>query len=214
MSVITVLLVDDHALLREALKQLLDHNPAFSVVGEADNGEEAVSLTRALRPQVVILDLNLRGANGMEVIEQILEQDTGTRVLVLSLHTQWPLARQALRRGAMGYVTKSSHWWELTEALSQLAAGYRYLCRELRSQLNGNDEGEPKGVNALTPREVEIIQLVKRGASSREIAERLQVSKKTVESHRYHILKKLGLNCTAALVAFIHSHGLEGYSAE
>ena len=212
MEKISVLITDDHALLREALTLTLSRDPRFQVVGEAGSGPEALELARRLRPRVVIMDIKLPGQNGMETTGQLRKLVPDTRVLMLSLHTQTAIARQALQKGAMGYVTKTSPWSELTTALVEVNKGSRYICQELRDSLSqellrGEKKGE--GIDALTPRELEVIALLKRGASSREIAEALNVTAKTVEAHRYNILKKLQLKNTMALVEYIHTHGLD-----
>ena len=212
MEKISVLITDDHALLREALALTLNRDPRFQVVGEAGCGPEALALAQRLRPRVVIMDIKLPGQNGMETTGQLRKLVPDTRVLMLSLHTQVAIARQALQKGAMGYVTKSSPWSELITALVEVSKGGRYICRELRDSLSqellrGEKKGE--GIDALTPRELEVIALLKRGASSREIARALDVTAKTVEAHRYNILKKLQLKNTMALVEYIHTHGLD-----
>ena len=212
MEKISVLITDDHALLREALTLTLSRDPRFQVVGEAGNGPEALELARRLRPRVVLMDIKLPGQNGMETTGQLRKLVPDTRVLMLSLHTQTAIARQALQKGAMGYVTKTSPWSELTIALVEVSKGSRYICQELRDSLSQELlRGEKKGggIDALTPRELEVIALLKRGASSREIAQALDVTAKTVEAHRYNILKKLQLKNTMALVEYIHTHGLD-----
>lgn len=212
MEKINILITEDHALLRGALALLLNSDPRFEVVGEAGSGPEALELAPRLRPRVVIMDIKLPGLNGMEVAGQLRKLLPGTRVLMLSLHTQAAIARQALQKGALGYVTKTSPWSELITALVEISQGRRYICQELRDSfseevLRGGQKAQ--GIDALTPRELEVIDLLKRGASSREIAGALQVSAKTVEAHRYNILKKLQLKNTMALVEYIHTHGLD-----
>lgn len=208
MNKIRILIADDHALVRQTLAELLNRDPRYKVVGGTGSGEEAVALVRALRPDIVLMDIHLQGMDGLEATRHIRRGEPSARVVGLSLHSQWPIARQMLAMGAMGYVSKSSPWSELVEALEQVSAGYRYICRELLQQASGHGDGSAGGIGSLTRREREVLRLVKQGASSREIGRTLQISPKTVEAHRHHILKKLNLNSTTALVEFIHIHGL------
>lgn len=193
---------------------LLNSDPRFHVLGATGCGVHAVSLAVALRPDVVVLDINLPRLNGVEAVRLIRQQAPRTRVVALSLSTQWGLARQVLQQGALGYVTKSSPSEELITALQQAALGYRYICQEVRQRLSNTEEEQPVSLATLTQREWEVLDHVCRGASSKEIAGTLKLSRKTVETHRYHILKKLGLNCTTALIDFMHRHGIRQMEKE
>lgn len=209
MKKISVLIADDHLLLRQGLSQLLNSNSRFEVVGATGCGVHAVALAAALRPNVVLLDLNLPRLNGVEATRRICEQAPRTHVLALSLRGQWGLARLVLQQGATGYLTKRATRSELMRALELVSQGCRYICHELQEHLCGEEETPSAVAATLTQREREVIAHVCKGNSSKEIARILHLSQKTVETHRYHILKKLGLNCTTALIDFAHRHGLE-----
>ena len=155
MEKISVLITDDHALLREALTLTLSRDPRFQVVGEAGSGPEALELARRLRPRVVLMDIKLPGQNGMETTGQLRKLVPDTRVLMLSLHTQTAIARQALQKGAMGYVTKSSPAKEFFTAIQTVLGGAQYICQEIKNTiteqvLNGTDPGTV-GFNGCTP---------------------------------------------------------------
>lgn len=208
MRKIKLLIADGHGLLREGLALLLNSDPRFCVVGATGCGVHAVALTAALRPDVVLLDINLPRLNGVEAVRRIRQQAPRTRVVALSLAAQWGLARPLLQGGALGYVTRNSPCEELITALQQVAQNDCYICREVRDRLLPVEEEGTGGTALLTQREREVLDHVCRGGSSREIATALQLSRKTVETHRYHILKKLALPCTTALIDYVHRHGL------
>ena len=207
MEPISLLITDDHKLVREAWSTILNNDPRFTVLAESGSAEEALELTRNLRPRIVIMDINLPGMNGIEVIPQIRKYSPGTRILGVSLHTQPTYARRMIQQGAHGYVTKSSSREEMFRALLEIHAGKTYLCEEIKNiiseqMLSGE---EPTGINTLSPRELEIIRFIRNGYSSREIAGQLYLAVKTVEVHRYNILRKLNLKNAAALVNYINA---------
>jgi two-component system invasion response regulator UvrY len=212
MSKITILIVDDHTLIRETWCFILDSNPRFQVVGSCGSGEEAIELARELRPDVVIMDINLVGMSGMEAVPLIRKFSPASKVLAVSLHTQPSYARQMILKGAMGYVTKNSSQLELFFALNEIYAGRKYICKEIKNILSEqvifNKPTPSMGINALSQREIEIIGLIKKGYSSKEISKALNITAKTVDVHRYNILKKLNLKNTAALVNFINQNNL------
>jgi two-component system invasion response regulator UvrY len=204
----TILIVDDHTLVRETWSYILNADPQFNVVGEACNGQEAVNQASQLRPQVVIMDINMPGINGIDATEIICRSLPGTKVLGISLHTQPAYARRMMQNGASGYVTKSSSREEMFKAITEIRNDRKYVCEEVKEILskqvlenNGQDV-----LRTLSRRELEIITHIRKGSSSRTIAELLNISIKTVEVHRYNILKKLQLRNTAALVNFMSSH--------
>lgn len=212
MEKITILIADDHTLVRETWSFILNTDERFQVIAECGSGEEAVELAKQLRPDVVIMDINLPGMNGIEATHLIRKFSPASRILGVSLHTQPTYARKMIQKGAMGYVTKNSSREEMFKAIIEIQAGRRYICDEIKNILSEqviNGEDQQGGLNALSQREIEIINFIKKGFSSKEIAESLDISVKTVEVHRYNILKKLNLKNSAALVNYINNSQLE-----
>jgi two-component system invasion response regulator UvrY len=212
MDKISILIADDHTLVRETWSFILNTDPRFTVVAESGSGEEAVELAKKLRPQIVIMDINLPGINGIEATQQIRKYSPGTKVLGVSLHTQPTYARKMMQKGAMGYVTKNSSREEMFKAIMEIQNGKKYICDEIKNilseQVIAGDDPQA-GLNSLSQREIEIISFIKKGFSSKEIADSLNISVKTVEVHRYNILKKLNLKNAAALVNFINNSQLD-----
>lgn len=211
MEKIKILIADDHTLVRETWSFILNTDERFQVTAECGSGEEAVELAKQLRPDIVIMDINLPGMNGIEATQLIRKYSPLTKILGVSLHTQPTYARKMIQKGAMGYVTKNSSRDEMFKAIVEIQAGRKYICNEIKNILSEqviNGE-EHIGLNALSQREIEIITYIKKGFSSKEIAESLAISVKTVEVHRYNILKKLSLKNSAALVNFINNSQLE-----
>lgn len=207
MEKITILIADDHTLIREAWQLILDTDQRFKVVGVAASGEDAVELIKELRPNVVIMDINLPGMNGIEATGLIKKFSPDTKVVGVSMHTQPTYVRKMIKNGASGYVTKSSPHDELCKAVVGVHNNQRYICHEIRDILSSqilDEESANVGLNSLSQREIEIIALLKKGYSSKEIAEPLNISVKTVDVHRYNILKKLNLRNTAAMVDYIN----------
>ncbi len=212
MEKITILLVDDHKLIRETWALLLNSDPRFQVVGETDDVNQALEICREKHPVVVLMDINMTPINGFEGTKLIRKYVPATKVIGMSMHSMPAYARRMLQSGAHGYVTKNSSKEELFEALVEVQKGNKYVCEEVKNILahQALDETGETGpdLNVLSRREIDVIQLIKEGLSSKEIAQKLEISLKTVEVHRYNILKKLHLKNTAALVNFINSQGL------
>lgn len=212
MKKITILIADDHTLVRETWCFILNTDPRFQVVAESGTGEAAVELAIKLRPDVVIMDINLPGINGIEATQRIRKQVPEAKILGVSLHTQPSYARKMIQKGAMGYVTKNSSREEMFNAILEIVQGKKYICNEINaivSEQELGDTDQSTGVNTLSQREIEVITFLKKGHSSKEIADALHLSVKTIEVHRYNILKKLNLKNTAALVNFIHNSQLD-----
>ena len=212
MEKITILIADDHTLVRETWSFILNTDERFSVVAESGSGEEAVDLARQLRPDIVIMDINLPGMNGIEATQFIRKYSPASRILGVSLHTQPAYARRMIQKGAMGYITKNSSREEMFKAITEVQQGRRYICEEIKNILSEqvlNGEDPEAALNSLSQREIEVIKFIKKGFSSREIAEQLDISVKTVEVHRYNVLKKLNLKNAAALVNYINNSQLE-----
>ena len=212
MTVCRVLLVDDHALVRAGIRALLESLPRVAVVGEAGDGLEALRLVRELEPNAVLLDVTLPGLNGLEVATRIARFSVDTQVLMLSMHASPEYAARAFAAGAMGYLNKDSAFDELATALDAIGAGRRYLCRALDpAQVAVFERQAASGaspLDRLTPRQRHILQLVAEGLSTRQIAERLFLSVKTVETHRAQIMQRLDIHDVAGLVRFAIRHGL------
>lgn len=212
MEKITILIADDHTLVRETWSFILNTDDRFKVIAESGSGEEAVELAKQLRPHIVIMDINLPGMNGIEATQLIRKYSPASKILGVSLHTQPTYARKMIQKGAMGYVTKNSSREEMFKAIMEVHGGRRYICEEIKNILSEqviNGEENQTGLNALSQREIEIIHFIKKGFSSKEIAENLDISVKTVEVHRYNVLKKLNLKNSAALVNYINNSQLE-----
>ncbi|HEX8897013.1 MAG TPA: response regulator transcription factor [Terriglobales bacterium] len=201
---ISVLLVDDHALVRRGFRRMLEDEQDITVKGEASDGEEAVRLARALKPDVIVMDCALPGVNGLVATRKILEHDPKAAVLMLSMHSEDTWVRQALEAGARGYMLKNAVDLELVTAIRRVAAGEEVLDPQIarRGTLRGERE------TGLTVRELEILQLIVDGLSNKEIASQLNLSANTVAVHRANIMDALGIHKTAELVVYAIRNGL------
>jgi two-component system invasion response regulator UvrY len=209
MEKITILITDDHTLVRETWSFILNADERLKVVAECGTGEEAVERAKDLAPDVVIMDINLPGIDGFEATRLIRKFSPGSKVLAVSLHKQPAYVRKMLHEGAMGYVTKNSTCDEMISAIIEVQNNRRYICKEVKEILSEQvigDSEPPNRFNSLSGREIEVIKFVKQGLSSKEIALEMGLSIKTVEVHRYNILKKLNLKNTAAMVNFINNN--------
>ncbi|HUE56192.1 MAG TPA: response regulator transcription factor [Candidatus Udaeobacter sp.] len=201
---ITVLLVDDHALVRRGFRRMLEDDPQISVVGEASDGREAVRLATELQPKVIVMDCAMPELNGIEATRKILEKLPKVEILMLSMHSEETLVTQALEAGARGYILKNAMDLDLVSAVKSVAAGMTVLDPQVsRPQ---NLKGERGG--GLTPRELEILQHIVAGKSNKEIAADLNLSVNTVAVHRANIMETLGIHKTAELVVYAIRNGL------
>jgi DNA-binding NarL/FixJ family response regulator len=209
---IRVLLADDHTLVRAGLRGLLTGISGVEVVGEAEDGHEAVRRASELHPDVVLLDVGMPGLNGLDAAAQLLKAEERMRVLILSMHSAEEYVLRALRAGCAGYLLKRSAVSELEIAVRAVARGETYLSPGVSKQLVDDYVGRTGGaadpLEALTPRQREILQLVAEGNTSKEVAERLGLSFKTVEAHRAQIMERLNLQDVTALVRFAVRVGL------
>lgn len=201
---ISVLLVDDHSLVRRGFRRMLEDEPDINVVGEASDGREAVDLARSLKPQVIVMDCALPEINGLQATRKILEFAPQTLVLMLSMHTEETWVRQAMDAGARGYVLKNALDLELGSAIRRIVNGETVIDGQI--SLRDNLKGE-RGAG-LTAREVEILQLICDGKSNKEIAAQLDLSSNTVAVHRANIMDALGIHKTAELVVYAIRNGL------
>lgn len=206
---ITVLLVDDHALVRRGFRHMLEDHEDMAVVGEAGNGEDAVRLAQQLKPRVIVMDCALPGMSGLAATRQILEKSARNgaptpALLMLSMHSEETLVQQALAAGARGYILKSAMDLDLAAAVRKAAAGETVLDPQLARGSNLRGERAP----GLTQRELQILQLIVDGKSNKEIADQLELSVNTVAVHRANIMDALGIHKTAELVVYAIRHGL------
>jgi DNA-binding NarL/FixJ family response regulator len=211
MKKITILLVDDHRLLRESWYGILNSDDHFRVVGSTGDGTEAIKMTKTLEPDIVLMDINMAPVDGFEVTRQICKSGSGSRIIGLSMYNNVISAKRLLTFGAMGYLTKNSSKEEMKEAIISVSKGKRYICKEIKNvlaQQELEDNSELSLVRSLSEREIEIVQYVKKGYSSREIALLLDIGMKTVEVHRYNILRKLHLKNSASLINFFNVNGI------
>ncbi len=201
---ISVLLVDDHSLVRRGFRRILEDELDIVVAGEASDGPEAIRLAQELRPRVIVMDCAMPGMSGLQATRQILEKYPQTLVLMLSMHPEETLVRQALEAGARGYVLKNAVDLELGAAIRRVVAGETVLDSQLERP--AALKGEPNA--ALTQRELEILRMIVDGKSNKEIAAALHLSANTVAVHRANIMDALGIHKTAELVVYAIRHGL------
>ena len=201
---ITVLLADDHALVRRGFRRLLEDDPDLRVVGEASNGDEAIQLAASLTPDVIVMDAAMPGTNGLLATKAIVAARPDAAVLMLSMHSEDTLVRQALDAGARGYILKNAIDLDLAAAVKRVAAGERVVDPALVKPQPLHGERHRR----LTPRELEVLQLVCNGLNNREIAAKLELSANTVAVHRANIMSALGVHKTAELVVYALQNGL------
>jgi len=216
MKTITVLLAEDHLIVREGLRALLKSEADISIVGEADNGREAVELTRTLRPDVVVMDIAMPLLNGLEATRQILRALPATRVIILSAHSDDAYVDQVMALGASGYLIKQTAFHVLPEAIRQVHQGKACFSPSI-SKRRRQQPGKPskKGAAAtkketplLTSRETEVLQLIAEGKANKETADELHISIKTVEKHRQTLMNKLNIHDTASLTRYAIANGI------
>jgi DNA-binding NarL/FixJ family response regulator len=201
---IRVLLADDHALVRRGFRRILEDDEAIEVVGEAANGDEAIAMTKSLKPAVVVMDVAMPGTNGLAATKKIVAGDPSVAILMLSMHSEETLVRQALDSGARGYILKNAIDLDLAAAVKRVAAGEQVLDPSVNRPASLKGERN----HGLTPRELEVLRLICSGLSNREVAEKLELSVNTIAVHRANIMNALGVHKTAELVVYAISNGL------
>lgn len=208
---VTVLLVDDHVVLRDGLRLLLDDEEGLRVVGEAGTGAEALQLARTLQPDIIVMDLGLPDMSGLDAIREIRRHNQDTRIIVLSMYTRREFVLPAVEAGCDGYIPKSSTHTDLLEAIPVVLRGERYLhpkaATALVRSITGN-RTETEQFDALSEREQEVVQLTALGFTSREIGQKLVISPKTVDTYRHRAMEKLGLAHRSELVKFALRAGI------
>jgi DNA-binding NarL/FixJ family response regulator len=201
---ITVLLADDHGLVRRGFRRILEDDEGMKVVGEAANGVEAIRMANELKPKVVVMDLSMPELDGVQATKEIVKHLPGTEVLILSMHSDDNYVRNALDAGAKGYLLKSSIDVDLVGAIRSVAEGKRFMGNGLRYAARGQDDELSK----LTAREKQVLQLIAQGRSNKEIASLLELSVNTVSVHRANLMEKMNIHRTAELVLFAIRKGL------
>lgn len=208
-----ILLVDDHDLFRAGLRSILEKHPQYKVVGEAGNGDEAVRLAVALGPDVVLMDITMPGLNGVGVTRQILQERPGVRVIALSMHCERQFVAGMLEAGATGYLLKNSAARELPLAIDSVQRGESYLSPRaaevvVQDFVRQKSPGNHIPAESLSKREREVLALLAEGLSNKQVASRLGIAGKTVETHRAQIMDKLGIHTVAGLTKYSIRHGL------
>lgn len=207
-----ILLADDHALILAAMRMMIERMDGVAVVAEAYNGRDAVALALAHRPDLVMMDISMKDLNGIEATAQIIAQSPGTRVMILSSHTDESFVRRAIRAGASGYLAKGCQPAELATAIKAIAEGNPYLSpgisAHVMSGLRDGGQQAASPLDLLTARQRGILQMIAEGRSTKEIAFALDLSIKTVETHRAAIMERLGIRDIAGLALFAARHGL------
>lgn len=210
MNKITILLVDDHKLIRDSWSFILNSDPRFAVVGETSSVEEALGIAKNVVPDIILMDVNMSPVNGFEATRELKKKAPASRIIGVSMHAMPAYVKQMFRVGAMGYVTKNSSKDEMINAILEVSEGKKFMCQEVKNLMDQpvDKSSDVPAISILTKRENDVAELIKQGLFTREIAEKLDISTKTVEVHRYNILKKLDLKNSAALVNYLNEHGL------
>jgi two-component system response regulator NreC len=213
MSMTTIVLADDHHVVRQGLRRLLEAEPDFRIVGEAGDGLETVQLVERLQPEVLVLDLMMPSLNGLEVTRQVGQRSPQTRVIVLSMHSSEAYVLEALRHGAAGYVLKASSAADLIKAVREVTAGRHYLSPPLsqhaiEAYIQKAKDATLDKYETLTTREREVLHLAAEGYSNPEVAERLSISPYTAMTHRANLMRKLGLHSQTDLVRYALQRGI------
>jgi DNA-binding NarL/FixJ family response regulator len=211
---VRIVIAEDHTILREGLRSLLSSNPNFEIVGEAEDGREAIRCVEKIKPDLILTDLSMPRMNGMEAIKEIKRESPGTKILVLTVHKAEEYILAAFRAGADGYLLKDSTHAELVMAVNKVLSGRHYISPEISEKviegyLDGKKTLKPRtSWETLTQREREILKLIAEGYKNKDIAEDLCISVKTVEKHRANLMEKLNLHNVQALTAFAIERGL------
>jgi DNA-binding NarL/FixJ family response regulator len=210
---VKILLVDDHQIMRDGLRSLIEKQPNMEVVAEAENGRTAIKLNRKFRPDVVVMDIHMPDLNGIDATRQIVKEFPGTKIVAFSMHTDHQFVAGALKAGVSGYLQKDSAFEELARAIRTVVANQTYLSSKIagsvvRDYVDKMAVEEAMSPAALTAREREVVQLYAEGRTTKQIAEGLNLSVKTVETHRRHIMEKLDITSIAELTKFAIREGL------
>ncbi|WP_120501581.1 response regulator transcription factor [Roseovarius sp. EL26] len=211
-AAIRVLIVDDHPMVAEGIQFILENDPQINVIGTLSNGQEVIDQVEVLTPDVILMDLNMPGIGGLSATEIILERRPETRILILSMHDSPEYISSALNHGAVGYVLKDVPTEKIKQAIQAVMAGQQYLCTGAQGSLNPANQPDRE---QLTNREQTILLQLAQGKSNKDVAQDLDISIRTVETHRKNIKRKLGISSTAGLTRYAMEHGvLQGTGAK
>ena len=205
---IRVFIVDDHAIVRTGIRMILSAQVDIDVVGEADSGESALPLIRKLKPDVVLSDLHLPGASGLDLTERLVKLEVPPKVIVVSVLDDGPMPRRLLEAGASGYVGKGGDSQELVAAVRAVAQGKRYLANAVAQNIALAGLGLASSLETLSPRETEVALLLSQGLKNEEIARQLRLSGKTISTHKQRLFEKLGVRDTVTLARMLRQHGI------
>ncbi len=218
-ATIRLALVDDHVIVREGLRHVLEAAPEFTIIGEGATAAEAIALAASLQPDVMVLDISMPGGSGLHAVPEILERSPQTRVLMLSVHDDAEYILESVRAGAHGYCRKDSAPDELRRAIKAVFAGDTYfsalvaqrVAQALREGKSAKDAEPPTppGTEVLSPREREVLKCIAQGRANKEIGAQLGISTRTVEAHRQALMKKLGIHTVAGLTRYCLEHGID-----
>jgi DNA-binding NarL/FixJ family response regulator len=206
---ISILIADDHTLFREAWIDILSGDSRFEVVAQCGDTDEAIRLAKEKNPEIILMDINMMPLSGLDASKEILKSSPSCKIIGLSMHAEPAFAIKLISMGGRGYVTKNSSSDEMIQAILEVHKGKKFLCAEIKNNILGNmldENSDAAKINSLTIREIQIIDLIKQGYTSLQIAESLEISKATVEAHRYNILKKLKLKNSTSLINFVHEN--------
>jgi len=207
MKKLSVVIVEDHKLLRELLIDLFDRNETFKVIGQSAGCQEAMEIIGVLKPDIVLLDLNLPDGSGLDIIPVIRKISMQSKIIVLSMHVHPAYAQKAIRFGADAYVTKNSPHQEILTAIDQVMIGDQYICSEIKTELSLHlltSQSQNPDLELLSIREKDVLQYLKQGHSSKEIADTLNITLKTVQAHRHNIFKKLKVHNITSLINYVN----------
>jgi DNA-binding NarL/FixJ family response regulator len=208
MKKINILIADDHQLVRESWATLLNADDRFEVVASCGNVDEAIATALEKKPSIVLMDINIPPSNGFEATERLQKEAPDCKVIGVSMHSQPAYAKKMLQLGGRGYITKNSSKEEMFTAILQVEEGETYVCEEIQQILSKEtveEEGVSTGIQTLTEREIQIVNHIREGLSSREIADKLNITLKTVEVHRHNILRKLKVKNATSLISLINN---------
>ena len=221
MNRITILLAEDHTVVREGFRRMLDFERDFELVGEAQHGRQAVAMVARLRPEVVLMDIAMPQLNGLEATRQILKRFPGTRVVMLSAHNDDAYVESAIEAGAKGFLLKQASFREICDAIRKVRDGGRFYAPRILQRLDrlkqltpARSGATPGKTPALTSREMEVLQMIAEGRANKEMAAALSIAMKTVEKHREHLMKKLDIHDTAGLTRYAIAAGIIASSVQ